>query len=154
MEVGANGLARLFDQDGQLLFEGENPHLDQGKSTSAAKVRTVSSVLTTPSITKPNEFTKDWMVQKMLAEKAGPQTPLLLKLQSANRNIIDNHSLVNAVSEALWDFPSGTWSSKNLSCITLAKKANRHAMRVVRVRDGKPYLPKINPGLKDSLFFV
>jgi hypothetical protein len=95
------------------------------------------------------------MIQKLLAEKAGPNRPLLLKIQWVDPQIRKEHSfLVDIFSEASWDFPRGTWSSKYLSRVTLAKKANRHALRVIRVDDGESVLPEINAKLKDSLYFI
>ena len=115
-----------------------------------------------------NSPRNDWLVQK-IPEKKDPKPlgknlpdqavenktmPVHIKLQSVDEDVINDRSLVSALSEASWDFPAGTWSSRNLSCVSLAKKANRHGMRIVQFVNGEPVLPVIHPSLKDSLFFI
>ncbi len=146
VRVGVNTLARLFEPNGLPLCEREDSTILL-KGPQCADFKVVSTVLAMPS-------TDYWMLQKILPEKAGPSTPLPLEIQWVDQDIVDDGSLLNSLSQASWDFPKGTWSSKDLSCIALAKKANRHAKRVIRFVNGEPVLPEVNEYLKDSLYFI
>ena len=146
VRVGANTLARFFEPNGLPLCEREDSTI-LPKGPHCADLKAVSTVLATPS-------TDYWMLQKVLPEKAGPSTPLPLEILWIDQDIINDGSLLRSLSQASWDFPRGTWSSKDLSCIALAKKANRHARRVIRFVNGEPVLPEVNEYLKDSLYFI
>ncbi|KAF7503211.1 hypothetical protein GJ744_004214 [Endocarpon pusillum] len=146
VRVGTNTPARLFEPNGLPLCERKySTFLPKGPHCTNLKA--VSTVLATPSA-------DSWMLQKVLPERAGPSTPLPLEIMWIDQDIVDDGSLLSSLSQASWDFPEGTWSSKNLSCISLAKKANRHARRVIRFVGGEPVLPEVNDYLKDSLYFI
>lgn len=148
VEVDSRTKARLFDQDGESLRVKET-----GGMTSADP-KLLFNIVAPASMPVLHSPTAELLVQKQLPTKAGRNTPVQLKLRSVDKEFLVDRTLLNAVSEASWDFPAGTWSSKNLSCVTLAKKANRHAMRVVQIKNGEPSLPEIHPDLKESLYFV
>jgi hypothetical protein len=153
LTVTASTKARLFDQWGQPLFQ-ETGSIDEEQGTDKVAVRPVSSILAPHSRAASGTATVDWLIQKRTAEQAGPNTPLLLKYHSIDQQGIDDDSMREALSEACWDFPATTWSSKSLSCVALAKKANRHAMRVVQFKNGEPSLPKVHADLQESLYFI
>ncbi|ERF74926.1 hypothetical protein EPUS_05134 [Endocarpon pusillum Z07020] len=144
--VGTSTPARLFEPNGMPLCERKYSTI-LSKDSHCTNLKAVSTVLATPSA-------DSWMLQKVLPEKAGPSTPLPLEILWIDQDIVNDGSLLSSLSQASWDFPEGTWSSKNLSCISLAKKANRHARRVIRFVDGEPVLPEVNEYLKDSLYFI
>lgn len=146
LRVGVNSRARLFEPDGLPLCGREDSTI-LPKGPQCADFKVLSTVLATPS----NDY---WMLQKVLPKKAGPSTPLPLEIQWVDQDIIDDGSLLSSLSQASWDFPKGTWSSKDLSCIALAKKANRHAERIIRFVNGEPVLAEVHEHLKDSLYFI
>lgn len=151
--VNAKTNARLFSQTGQPLVQDESCLPDQKAIT--AEARRVSSIFVYPPKPAPGTSTIDWLIQKQFTEKAETNTPLLLKYHPIDQTIIDSDSVRNAIFEACWDFPAGTWSSKNLSCVALAKKANRHAMRIIQPdRNGQPSIPGLHADLKNSLYFI
>jgi hypothetical protein len=116
IEIRVSNLARIFDQNGQPLCDKKKSIAKHENGTNSADVKAVSSVLIRSSMNGPDGATSDWMIQKMLPENTGPNRPLLLKIQWVDPQIRREHPLVDIVSEASWDFPRGTWSSKNLYC--------------------------------------
>lgn len=167
VEVGARTRARLFDQWGDPLFATDPSIVNQKGRTIIADGGPASGRVVSASEVNVTSRTSDWLVQKIpekrpeKKESVSPNKrvqantmPVRLKLQYVPEEIIKDRSLVNSLSEASWDFPAGTWSSKDLSCVALAKKANRHGMRVVEFVNGTPVLPPIHPDLKDSLYFI
>jgi hypothetical protein len=126
--------------------------IKEEKGTSSPGVKTFSSVLVTPSGAEPDGDTVDWMFQKLVPQNTGPYMPLFLKIwRPKSGDHITDELLINALSEASWDFPKGIWSSRNISSITLA---DRHARRVIRLHNGEPVLPQIHVDLRDSLYFI
>jgi hypothetical protein len=154
LTVAANTKARLFDQTGQLLFQ-ERSTGKKKKSANTANGKALSSILVRHPETLSNVHMIDWLLQKRLPKREGHNTPLLLKGYAFDEDIGGDDSVREALSKECWDFPRGTWSSKSLSCVTLAKKANRHATRIIRLNEkGEPVLPKVHPDLKESLYFI
>ncbi len=154
VEVASRTRARIFGPGGESLFDPLTGAVTDKKGVEE-EIRYVSSIMAPTPTAALQSSIIDCLIQKKLSKKAGPNTPVQLKLRSIDEEMIRDRSLIDALSEASWDFPAGTWSSKNLSCVTLARKANRHAMRVVQFdANGDPWLPKIHADLKDSLYFI
>jgi hypothetical protein len=153
VETSVNTLFRLFQQEGQPVCVRENSTIEDNQRNSVGS-ETVSSVLVTPSSADLVGPPVEWMIQKRLPKKAGPSTPVSLGVHCGGHGTIQTQHLRALLAHALWDFPGGTWSSKNFSCVTLAMKANRHAKRVVRYLDGEPVLADVHADLKDSLYFI
>jgi hypothetical protein len=157
VETGAKTLFRLFEQEGQLLCGKESSTIAGNDGMKSVGSKTVTSVViaaSSSSSTKVVGPLAEWMIQKRLPAGAGPNRPVALKVQTGGRGSIPIQDLSDVLADALWDFPEGTWSSKNFACVVLAMKANRHAKRVLRFLKGEPVLADVDADLKDSLYFI
>jgi hypothetical protein len=155
VETGVKTLFRLFEHEGQPLCGKEISIIGEEDRISSMGSKTVTGVLITPSssaelVGPPVE----WMIQKRLPKRANPNRPVPLKVYCEGHGFIHVQNLREILAGDLWDFPAGTWSSKNFASVTLAKKANRHAKRIVRFLNGEPVLADVNADLKDSLYFI
>jgi len=155
VETGVKTLFRLFEHEGQPLCGRESSTIGGKGRTNSSGSKTVTSVLiarssSTGLVGSPAE----WMIQKRLPKRAGPNTPVALKVHCGGSGSIPIENLRHLLADALWDFPEGTWSSKTFACVALAMKANRHAKRIVRFLNGRPDLADVNADLKDCLYFI